>query len=557
MSVYDDRPPHDPGADARPVASGVTGQPIHAAAGGNGFTPPTLGAAAPTERGERLTPVQTFPLDPAAPVAPAPPALPSDRDPSVRGLVEFAIVAVRRHLGAGFAVGFLICLLTAAYLYFAPRAYLSAAKLYVRLGRESITIDPTASTGETMQVAESRENQINSVLEIISSENIYDEVVRRLGPDVVLGEAPVPPLDAPPTDSTARSYIHREAVKRLQKKIDLDVVKRSNIIWVTAEAGDPLLAQRILQTFLDASEQLYLDSTRSDGTVELFVNESKRVEQRYDQEAKGLAEVKSRIGVASIDDRRKTLQEQLSKSESDIDQAEARLAKAEATVDSLAESLVNVDQFEMSRTSNQPQDARGQANRDVAKLQIKEQELLAKYTERHPSVVRVREQIARANELLAEAKAPEQETATISPVWRTLEQDRQRQLAEIRATKAELASLRSSRQAVRLRLSELNDVEGEIAGREELLKVLRETRADYAEKLQQARMDEVMASQSLSDISIPQPATYQPKAIAPKKRLIAAAGVVFAALAALLTMLGLEGWDRGGGHLKSLIANAA
>ena len=531
--------------------SAATGSPAGYGPSANGHAGSGHAGSGHTASGQAATLDRPDEIPTAEPVL-----VESSGEPSLTSVVEFGIVAIRRHLLAGFMVGFLICALTVAYLYLAPRTYLSSAKLYVRLGRESITIDPTASTGETMQVAENRENQINSVLEIISSENIYDQVVRQLGPDVVLGLADVPDAGAPGTDSTATDYAHRKAVTLLQKTIDLEAVKRSNIIYVTAESTDPLLAQRVLQTFLDAAERLYLDSTRSDGSVELFTNESARIERDYDVLAGELAEIKSRVGVSSIEDRRKTLQEQLSKSESDIDAAEARLAKSEATVDALAESLRNVDEYETSRTSNQPEDARGQAGRDISKLQIKEQELLAKYTERHPQVQQVREQITKATAMLDETDPPMQETATISPVWQGLNQKREIELAEIKATQAELTSLKSSRETIRLRLSEVNDAEGDIASREEMLKSLRKTRADYSDKLQQARMDDVMSQRRLSDISIPQPATYQPKAIAPKKRLIAAAGLVLATLLSLSTMLLLEGWSRSRDRLRSILATA-
>ena len=47
--------------------------------------------------------------------------------------------------------------------------YESKAKLLVRLGRESVSIDPTATTGEFMNVNQSRESEINSELDCSES----------------------------------------------------------------------------------------------------------------------------------------------------------------------------------------------------------------------------------------------------------------------------------------------------------------------------------------------------------------------------------------------------
>src|SRR5580692_11198869 len=60
--------------------------------------------------------------------------------------------ALRRHFGKVLAV-FTICIGgAAAYTAFAPTYYGSEAKLFVRLGRESIGLDPTATTGQTISV---------------------------------------------------------------------------------------------------------------------------------------------------------------------------------------------------------------------------------------------------------------------------------------------------------------------------------------------------------------------------------------------------------------------
>lgn len=480
--------------------------------------------------------------------------------PTLTEVLQFIAVSIRRHLGKGIAVGLGIVLLTAAYLYLAPRTYVSTAKLFVRLGRESVTLEPTAAIGKTMQVAESRESQINSVLEIITGRGIYDEVVTALGPDVVLGLGEVPGEEQAlaalgrPHEDEIPTAAHRKAVELLEKTIDVEAVKRSNIIWVAAESSDPLLAKRVLETFIAAAETAYLRNTRPSGSLELFTNRSRDLEADYERQARELADVKSRVDVASLPDRRKTLQDQVSTLELDIAQAETALAKAEATVTGLTEALRSTEQYETQSVSNQPQDARGQAEATLAKLQIELSEAEGRYTARHPKVQRLRDQITRAETILGDANAPEQKTDSISPIWRQLETTRQTEQAGIAATKAELVALRSAREEVRGRLRELNAAEGRIAALEELVTVVKKARGEYAEKREQARMDEVMAERGLSNLTVSQQPTYHPKAVSPKKRLVAAAGLMFACFAALATVLSAEYWDRAGDGWRAALA---
>ena len=74
---------------------------------------------------------------------------------------------------------------------FVPKRYLSEAKLFVRLGRESVTLDPTATTGQSVAVDTTREAEITSVLDVLEGRIVLEKVVDALGPDVVL-DRPAP-----------------------------------------------------------------------------------------------------------------------------------------------------------------------------------------------------------------------------------------------------------------------------------------------------------------------------------------------------------------------------
>jgi uncharacterized protein involved in exopolysaccharide biosynthesis len=71
-----------------------------------------------------------------------------------------------------------------------PRTYSSEARLYVRLGYEGVSLDPTAAPGHLVVVSGSRETGIDSELEMLRSpvqlENLED-AVEHLGPNGILG----------------------------------------------------------------------------------------------------------------------------------------------------------------------------------------------------------------------------------------------------------------------------------------------------------------------------------------------------------------------------------
>src|SRR6202012_6060164 len=73
---------------------------------------------------------------------------------------------------------------------FSPDVYRSEARLFVRLGRENVTLDPTATIGQgpLSAVPLSRDGEINSVVEILKSRTLVDDLVDYLTPEVVLAD---------------------------------------------------------------------------------------------------------------------------------------------------------------------------------------------------------------------------------------------------------------------------------------------------------------------------------------------------------------------------------
>lgn len=78
----------------------------------------------------------------------------------------------------------------AAATVYTPRTYRSQTKLFLRLGRENATLDATATLGQNPVVAlpPTRDNEINSVLEILKSRVLLEKVADRVGPAVILGK---------------------------------------------------------------------------------------------------------------------------------------------------------------------------------------------------------------------------------------------------------------------------------------------------------------------------------------------------------------------------------
>jgi uncharacterized protein involved in exopolysaccharide biosynthesis len=134
-------------------------------------------------------------------------------------------------------------------LIFFPRTYSSEARLFVRLGKESVSLDPTATLGQTVAVNESRESEINSELEMLRSRVLLEDVVEHLGPDKVLSgstdgeESWISTLFSPVSmvSSLLSSDVTdaERAIAKLEKMIVVSSPRKSNVIVLTCNGRDP------------------------------------------------------------------------------------------------------------------------------------------------------------------------------------------------------------------------------------------------------------------------------------------------------------------------------
>jgi uncharacterized protein involved in exopolysaccharide biosynthesis len=95
-----------------------------------------------------------------------------------------------RHKGKMLLWSASVLLGAVAFTVFAPRSYLSESKLFVRLGRENVTLDSTATMGQgpLTAVPQSREEEINSVVEILTSRMLLEKTVDAVGPQRILAK---------------------------------------------------------------------------------------------------------------------------------------------------------------------------------------------------------------------------------------------------------------------------------------------------------------------------------------------------------------------------------
>ncbi|MDZ4685324.1 MAG: GumC family protein [Planctomycetaceae bacterium] len=453
-------------------------------------------------------------------------------------------------------------LVTSALLLW-PRTYHSQAKLFVRLGRESVALDPTVTTGATIAVSDTREHEINSVMEMLGNRSVLEDVVRVLGADAVLGDAPLPEasiierrivatLSGPLTTTLAVARPTPEAekaIKVLESIVTSGLAKRSSVIHVTCEARSPELAQTILKVFLAAFQSQHAQALRMDRSLPFFEEQSNLLRGELETATAELVAAKNDAGVVSLEDRRQAMEEDLTQLRHQVQESSAALTSFQATLSDLRQKSRDLPHWQITEEINgQPDDAIGTTRRALHDLQIRERDLMTRYTARHPLVVATRQQISQAEQLLSGAGSmlPAETKRTPDPGWQQVHLQQLATEAEAEAVRGKAAKLEQQLVALEAERQQLNRQDGRIRRLQQEVEVLQASYGTYLERREQARIAQALERERISNVNVIQPASYVSQPVSPKRGLIFAVALFVAATGGIGTTLLAEAFARDG-----------
>lgn len=464
-----------------------------------------------------------------------------------------------RHKGKAslFAVG--VMLVAVLVTFFGPETYQSESKLFVRLGRESVVLDPVATSGQhLMQISDLRENEINSVVEMLHSRTLIERVVDELGPKTILGNR-WNILDAvtwmaaggqPPAGSEgaklAAAQLRDKAIRKLNQSVKVYAGRKSSVVTVACTADSPKLAQEVVARLVGHYREQHVVANGANGSHDFFADQTAQCRTVLDTTSAELRDVKNKIGLATLASQHELLskrigllQEQLSTALSDAAAAETAVADMKSKHAEMPATLV------ISQEDGYPNHAADLMRAQLYALQIKEQELLSLYQDDFPQVREIQRQIKEAKTIL------DSQTPQKMQVRQGLNESREHLHLAALTEESKACSLRTKAETLRKHLDDalaelrqLNDQEIKVAQLERELTLADANYRKYSEHLEQARIDAALQAQQISNINVVQPATYVLKPILPNKLMNLGLGLAVAVLGALWIALAAERMDR-------------
>jgi len=428
-------------------------------------------------------------------------------------------------------------------ILFAPRKYRSEAKVYMQVGRESVKLDPTATTGDTISLqSSSRDSEIVTAMESLKSRGTIEKVVDKLGPNVVLGRGGVGKKKANMFTDALKASVGRamqvaksidpvsdreRAVIKIERNLAVDAENNSTLITTSYDAETPQLAQLVVQTLIEVYEDEHLRLHRTTGSKEFFTQQHDEIKVKLDDSLDKLRIARNRLNLVSIESRRGTLESRMGQIELALYSNLQQLAVVRARVADIKKQLAATPDRVVSAETTVPNTGTDLLREQVFTLQVLLLDLEAKYNEDHPSLQAARKQLDKAEAMLkTESIDRQQSTNDINPNHRTLSLSLAQEESQLAGYIAQSNMLNEQRAAVIADLKSINDNALEIDTYNRESQLARTNFFRYAENLEQTRINEALDEQQITNAIRAQNATLAEKPISPNKFLIASLAIL-------------------------------
>jgi uncharacterized protein involved in exopolysaccharide biosynthesis len=416
--------------------------------------------------------------------------------PSVPTLRETAMVLFR-HRRLFVWVWASVVLAAIAYLVAGDR-YQAHMKLMVRPGRADAPVSAQENAPLDLTRLAITEEELNSEVELLRD----DEVLRRVVEENGL---------------TGRDWFHflrlnegpsarvERAARRLGRKLNIEAVKKTDLISVGYSSGNPRLAARVLQSLANAYVQKHAVVHRPNGEVLFFEAQTEESLQQLEKAQRDLAGFAAGRGIIQAGLERDLALQKLSDFDSSYRRTRIDMAEIEQRILELEKRLTVLPERTTTqvRTADNPELLRALKS-SLLDLELKRTELLTKFESNHPLVREVDRQISQAQAAIAaENVSPvHDETTDKNPHYEWVTSELERAQVEWKALAARASATGSQEAAYRTLAQQLGKdaiTQDDLLNRE---KTAEDNYLLYVKKQEEARLADALDERGIVNVTV-------------------------------------------------------
>jgi len=433
-----------------------------------------------------------------------------------RGLVLFTFLAV---ITGAIIVTFLL-----------PNRYSSRMKILVKNQRVDLAITPEATTGGSAPTVENEvsENQINSEIELLTSNDLLTQVVNETG--LAKSESSLFGRPAPEAARVER------AVTALAKDLTISPVRKANIISISYSAGSPQIAAAVLKKLGDLYLEKHLKLNHPAGASDFFKDKADEYESQLKQAEQRLTEFQQSNNLVGLAQQKDLTLVKTADAKARMLEAETALSEATNRIARVEEQLASIPRRIVTQSRQLPnQYSAERLNTMLVELENKRTQLLTKFRPEDRLVKEADEQIRITREALAKAeqKTNLEEATDLNPLRQNLETDLSRARLDQVAARARRDTLK---QQLAQYESSLQTLERNTATHDDLQRQKKEAEDNYqlyAKKREEARIADELDRQKITNVSIAEAAAVPQIPSSPNRSLNLIIGIVLAAFLSL------------------------
>ncbi|MGD0471269.1 MAG: Wzz/FepE/Etk N-terminal domain-containing protein [Terriglobales bacterium] len=373
--------------------------------------------------------------------------------------------------------------------------YEAQMKILALRQRSDAMVTPSANAPDQFSNDQVSEEDLNSEVELLNSDDLLRKVVLTTGLAGQSGSS---------ADSGSEVRIAK-AVRKLGKDLKIEPIRKTNVISVSYQARDPQVAEEVLKALAAAYMEKHLEVHHPSGEFKFFDQQTERYQQGLNQAQENLTDFTKGTGVVSAELERDSALRQGEDFDSTARQAQTALLETEQRVRALQAQLQSIKprMTTVVRNSDNPQ-LLEQLKSTLLNLELKRTELLTKYEPTYPLVQEVDQQIADAKAAIGaeENKPIRDETTDQNPDYQWVQAELTKALADLSGLKARAAAAAAVAAKYHEEAQQLGQNEIE---QDNLLQAAKTQEANYllyTQKREEARISDALDQRGILNVSL-------------------------------------------------------
>jgi uncharacterized protein involved in exopolysaccharide biosynthesis len=397
--------------------------------------------------------------------------------------------------------------------------YEANSNILIKFGRENI-YTPATADGSIHIVSLNRQEEIDSEIEILKSRNLIERTIRTLGVETIYPELLKKGIIEKTMETSGIKAIYSKLFKKsksghkketltpfdkavlmVQKKLDIEGVKKSDVIHVKFQYHDPHIAASVVNTMVNFYLDQHLDVHKNPGEYGFFKEQVTIAENRLESSEQALEEFKDRHRISSLDQQKTLILRQASGLQAVLEKTQRQIDETQNKINEIKTQLAgNPLEITVGMEMDRNPHVIASLREKLIELQSTEQQLLTKYREDSRTVQNKHVEIGNVKKSLAKEELK---------IYQT----------DLRALRTREASQKAHLAGYQKEINKLNDLEMQLRR----LKRQRDTDEKnyqlYLTKLEESRISDTMDMEKMANVSVIQAALVPLEPVKPKKLL--------------------------------------